>query len=113
MEGLRKKFCLLTGEYKAGNKPTRNEIVAILDELRGRNLITEKQYIGCNDWLNQEEDEDFALKLCEKLLELSTKYDAGDRSVGPEILKCIEELVRDWCVTDRDCQEVRDKIHGH
>ena len=66
VEGLRKKFCLLTGEYKAGNKTTRNEIVAILDELRGRNLITEKQYIGCNDWLN-EEDGDFALKICEKL----------------------------------------------
>ena len=112
IEGLRKKFCLLTGEYKAGNKTTRNEIVAILDELRGRNLITEKQYIGCNDWLN-EEDDDFALKICDKLSELSTKYDAGDRSVGPEILKCTEELVRDGCVTDEDWQEVRDKIHGH
>ena len=87
IEGLRKKFCLLTAEYKAGNKTTRNEIVAILDELRDRNFITEKQYIGCNEWLN-EEDDDFALKICEKLSELSTKYDAGDRSVGPEILKC-------------------------
>ena len=49
VEGLRKKFCLLTAEYKAGNKTTRDEIVAILDELRDRDHITEKQYIGCND----------------------------------------------------------------
>ena len=94
VEGLREKFCLLTGEYKAGNKTTRDEIIAILDELRRRDLITEKQYIGCNDWLNEGEDDDPTFKICEKLSALTKKYDAGDRSVEPEILKCTNELIR-------------------
>ena len=113
VEGLREKFCLLAAEYKAGNTTTRNELVAVIDELRRRDLITEKQYIGCNDWLNEEEEgEDFALKICDKLAVLAKKYDTGDRSVGPEIVKCAEEL-EDRCVAARDCREVRDKIHEH
>ena len=35
---------LLFGEYHAGNTTTYNEIIAILDELRRQNAITEQSY---------------------------------------------------------------------
>ena len=42
--GLQQKLMLLFGEYHAGNTSTYNEIVAILDELRRQNGITEESY---------------------------------------------------------------------
>ena len=37
INSLVQKLQLLVGEYVAGNKTTRNEIIAILDNLKGRN----------------------------------------------------------------------------
>ena len=42
--GLQQKLLLLLGEYRAGNTTTYNEIVAALNELRRRNVISEQQY---------------------------------------------------------------------
>ena len=41
---LEEKLKVLTGEYTAGNTTVRNELVAVLDQLRTRNAITEKEY---------------------------------------------------------------------
>ena len=48
INSLKEKLQLLLGEYAAGNKTTRNQIVAILDNLRGRKKISEKQYNHVN-----------------------------------------------------------------
>ena len=109
VEGLCEKFCLLVAEYKAGNTTTRNEIVAILDELRNRKVITEKQYTGCNNWLS-DEDEDCVQDICDKLSDLAEKYDAGDRSVGPEMLECTNTLVSKGVASSKDCEDVRNQI---
>ena len=44
IDGLQQKLMLLFGEYHAGNTTTYNEIIAILDELRRQNAITEQSY---------------------------------------------------------------------
>ena len=45
INSLKEKLQLLLGEYTAGNKTTCNQIVAILDNLRGRKKISKKE---CN-----------------------------------------------------------------
>ena len=43
--GLIKKLHLLLGEFRAGNKSsTKNQIVAILDELLRRNYLNQEEY---------------------------------------------------------------------
>ena len=42
--GLQQKLLLLLGEYHAGNTTTYNELVAVLDELRKQNAISEQKY---------------------------------------------------------------------
>jgi len=49
IERLREKLLLLLAEFEAGNTATRNEIVAILDELWNRNAIDEQSYIDFNN----------------------------------------------------------------
>ena len=95
------------GEYKAGNTTTRNEIVAVLDQLRDRNAITEKQYIGCNGWLHivNDYDDDCIQTLCDELEDLAAKYDAGDKSVTPKILICANALVDQGAVTEENCKK--------
>ena len=39
------------GEYRAGNTTTRNELVAVLDQLRDLDGITEKEYKAFNSKL--------------------------------------------------------------
>lgn len=51
IKALKKKLCLLVGEYRAGNTTTRNELVAVLDQLRDLNGITEKEYKAFNSKL--------------------------------------------------------------
>ena len=41
-------------EYEAGNTTTRNDIVAILYELRNRYDIGEEECRKCNNWLNKD-----------------------------------------------------------
>ena len=48
IKGLFEKLKLLAGEYIAGNTATRNELVAVLDELQRRQLISEKEYTSIN-----------------------------------------------------------------
>ena len=114
--GLLQKLCLLTAEYDAGNKTTRNEIVAILDRLYDRKGITEKDYNECNNWLDAEEgDHDkkgHVQKICNKLSDLGAKYHAGDHdtSTAQNIWECTEALVNAGAVTNRQCQEVRCKL---
>ena len=115
-EELLQKLCLLTAEYDAGNKTTRNQIVAILDRLYDRKLITEDEYNECNNWLNAEEDDhhkkEHVQKICDKLSGLGAKYHAGDHdaSTAKEIWKCTEALVNAGAVSNTQCQEVRCKL---
>ena len=52
IKGLEKKFEILLGEYRAGNKTsTRNEIVAIADELLRRKVIPRQEYRDINTYL--------------------------------------------------------------
>ena len=51
INSLVRKLQLLVGEYIAGNKTTRNEIIAILDNLKGRNKIQEEEYKRINTLL--------------------------------------------------------------
>ena len=53
IKGLFEKFKLLVAEFVAGNTTTRNEIVAILDHLRQRDLISEKEYTTINSLLTK------------------------------------------------------------
>ena len=48
IDGLWQKLKLLRAEYKAGNKTTRNELVAVLDELKRRDQITDDEYSKLN-----------------------------------------------------------------
>ena len=45
------KLKLLAAEFIAGNTTTRNELVAVLDQLRERGLISEKEYTTINTLL--------------------------------------------------------------
>ena len=47
--GLQKKLALLSAEFDAGNTTTRNELVAVLNELRRKNVITEEDYTYINN----------------------------------------------------------------
>ena len=51
IKALKDKMNLLYGEYKAGNRTTRNELVAVLDQLRSRKAISEKEYEAVNSTL--------------------------------------------------------------
>ena len=44
IKSLKRKLQVLVGEFLAGNKTTRNQIVAVLDNLRERRIIGEKEY---------------------------------------------------------------------
>ena len=114
MEGLHKRFCALAAEYDAGNKATRNELVAVINALRDRNFITEKQYIGCNNWVD---DQSEVQKICDRLGEMSEQYNAGHRiPAAKEMLKCMDQLIDKGEVTDEQCRDVRNQINrecGH
>ena len=51
IKSLRERLNLLLGEYKAGNTTTRNELVAVLDQLRSRKAISEDKYRALNSAL--------------------------------------------------------------
>ena len=51
IKGLTSKLHLLLAEYSAGNTTTRNEIVAILDELLRRRRISKTEYSEINTFL--------------------------------------------------------------
>ena len=51
IKALKEKMNLLYGEYQAGNRTTRNELVAVLDQLRSRKAISEKRYEAINSTL--------------------------------------------------------------
>ncbi len=51
IKALREKLDLLIGEYKAGNTATRNELIAVLDQLRSRKAVTEDDYKAINSAL--------------------------------------------------------------
>ena len=51
IKALKEKLNLLVGEYKAGNTTTRNELVAVLDQLRSRKAISEDRYRAVNSVL--------------------------------------------------------------
>ena len=53
INSLMQKLQLLVGEFAAGNKTTRNQIVAILDDLQRRNKISQRDYIHINTLLSQ------------------------------------------------------------
>ena len=53
INSLMQKLQLLVGEFAAGNKTTRNQIVAILDDLQRRNKISQGDYIHINTLLSQ------------------------------------------------------------
>ena len=53
---LFEKLKLLAAEFLAGNTTTRNELVAVLDQLRTRKLITEKQYTTINTLLSRHQE---------------------------------------------------------
>ena len=51
IKALFEKLKLLVAEFIAGNTTTRNEIVAVLDQLRAEKQITEKEYTTINTLL--------------------------------------------------------------
>ena len=53
IKGLFEKLKLLAAEFIAGNTNTRNELIAVLDQLRNRSLITEKEYTTINTFVSQ------------------------------------------------------------
>ena len=54
IKGLKTKLNLLLAEYAAGNRTSsRNEIVAILDELLRRKSISRREYTEINSYLSQ------------------------------------------------------------
>ena len=53
IQGLLSKLGLLLAEFKAGNYNTRNQIVAILDELKRRKQLTNKKYKEINTFLSK------------------------------------------------------------
>ena len=44
LDGLIDHLLLLLAEFRAGNTATWNEIIAILHQLRDKNVITEQEY---------------------------------------------------------------------
>ena len=73
------------------------------------NVTTEQEYVGCNKWLNAEDDgDDRVQKICEELSDLGAKYHAGDRnpSTAAKIWKCTEALVGEGGATNMQCHEV-------
>ena len=48
IKGLWQKLKVLGAEYRAGNKTTHNELVAVLDELKRQGGITEEEYTNIN-----------------------------------------------------------------
>ena len=52
IKGLSSRLNLLLAEYRAGNTATRNEIVAILDELLRRKRLSRKEYTDINNFLS-------------------------------------------------------------
>ena len=53
-KGLQTKFAYLLGEFRAGNtSATRNQIVAISDELLRRKVISRREYQTVNDYIQQ------------------------------------------------------------
>ena len=52
INALFKKLELLVGEFLAGNTTTRNELVAVLDQLRSRGSVSEKEYRDINSLLS-------------------------------------------------------------
>ena len=51
INSLTKKLNILVGKFNAGNKTTRNEFIAILDNLRERKQISEYEYRTINNFL--------------------------------------------------------------
>ena len=51
INSLATKLQVLTGEFLAGYKTTRNQIVAILDNLKQRRKISETEYTEVNKLL--------------------------------------------------------------
>ena len=111
IDGLWQKLKLLRAEYKSGNKTTRNELVAVLDELKQQGGITEEEYAKLNtslgsgvktspktgeftkEPLQYELHKDFAIRLVEimeivketQLPEFINQYLAGNVKVRREI----------------------------
>ena len=82
IEGLEKKLKLLIAEYHAGNTTTRNEIVAVLDELRSRNAIDESQYASYNNILSDTTDGE---SLCMKFLDRLQEWNDGNHTHHKEL----------------------------
>ncbi len=53
IKGLWEKLKLLGAEYRAGNKTTRNELIAVLDELKRQGGITAEEYTNINSSVSQ------------------------------------------------------------
>ena len=53
IKALFEKLKLLAAEFIAGNTTTRNELVAVLDQLQRRKQISEKEYTAINTLLSQ------------------------------------------------------------
>ena len=49
---LKEKLNLLLAEFTAGNTTTRNELIAVLDQLRRRKVLTEKEYMTISSSLS-------------------------------------------------------------
>ena len=58
IKGLQTKLSYLLGEYRAGNKlATRNQIVAITDELSRRKHLSRKEYRVINNFVQQQQQQ--------------------------------------------------------
>ena len=56
INSLQTKLAYLLGEFQAGNSSaTRNEIVAIVDNLLGRNRLSRSEYRRINDFIQQQQ----------------------------------------------------------
>ena len=57
-KGLQTKFAYLLGEFRAGNtSATRNQIVAVSDELLRRKVISRSEYQTVNDYIQQQQQQ--------------------------------------------------------
>ena len=52
IKALGERLKVLVGEFMAGNTTTRNELIAVLDQLRSRNAITETKYTTISSHLS-------------------------------------------------------------
>ena len=89
MKGYGKKLKLLVAEYHAGNTTTRNEIVAVLDELRSRNAIDEKEYVAYNNDLGGDSSKN---KLCIKFLDRLREWNKGDYTHHKELCDIMKKF---------------------